>query len=331
MVSWQRIFIVAEERHNKGEVRRYLTEARKLALEEKDYISLWNAYNYEGWAHGFNCEFAKGESSFLRLIEMSKEAGTVIGLVATKCNIVMAIYGYTGRIEEGLRYSQEALQLALQVDDIYLKGYAYGACSIAFFRKGMFPEAGENLRLTIEMSQKTDFAGVLLGGFFGLGLLHSEMGRYREAQKCYDDLLVVYERVRIWPSRARLAQIQKVAAGVRGRLNPALDAMHNFDLQEIRNKTMQGQAASTIGEIYLFNDDDHMDEAEAWIKKAIEIDEQNQMPWDQARDYALYSEFFKKKGDSAQAKEKLDKAIELMGGCGADGWVQRYEEELAKL
>jgi hypothetical protein len=72
-----------------------------------------------------------------------------------------------------------------------------------------------------------------------------------------------------------------------------------------------------------------MDEDEAWIKKAIEINEQNRMPWDLARDYALYAKFFQKKGDPTQAKEKLGKAIELMRSIGADGWVEKFEKELA--
>ena len=55
------------------------------------------------------------------------------------------------------------------------------------------------------------------------------------------------------------------------------------------------------------------------------------MPWVLATNYNLYAEFFKKKGDPAQAKEKLGKAIEIMGSIGADGWVKRYEEELATL
>jgi hypothetical protein len=55
------------------------------------------------------------------------------------------------------------------------------------------------------------------------------------------------------------------------------------------------------------------------------------MPWELARDYALYAEFFKKKADPTQAKEKLGKAIELMRGCGADGWVKRYVEKLAEV
>ena len=96
------------------------------------------------------------------------------------------------------------------------------------------------------------------------------MGRYQEAQECHDGLLAAPDRVRIISSYARLAQILQVAEGVRGRLNPALDAVLNFDLQEIRVRALQGMAALTMGEIYLHIDDAHMDEAEAWIRKAIE-------------------------------------------------------------
>jgi hypothetical protein len=31
------------------------------------------------------------------------------------------------------------------------------------------------------------------------------------------------------------------------------------------------------------------------------------------------------------AKEKLGRAIEIFKECGADGWVKRSEEELAKI
>ncbi len=110
-----------------------------------------------------------------------------------------------------------------------------------------------------------------------------------------------------------------------------MDKVLNFDLQEIRMKEYQGMGARAIGEIYLYIDDKHMNEAEAWIRKAIETDEQHKMPWNLARSYTLYAEFFKKKGDPAQAKEKLTKAIDLMRSIGADGWMERYEKELVGL
>jgi hypothetical protein len=55
------------------------------------------------------------------------------------------------------------------------------------------------------------------------------------------------------------------------------------------------------------------------------------MPWDLAKDYALYAEFFKKMGDLSQAREKLSTAITIFRECGADGWVEKYEEELVHL
>ena len=66
-------------------------------------------------------------------------------------------------------------------------------------------------------------------------------------------------------------------------------------------------------------------------KKAIEADDRNGMMWHLGRDYAFYAELFKRKGDLAKAQEKLNKAIGILQECGADGWVEKYEKDLAEL
>ena len=38
-----------------------------------------------------------------------------------------------------------------------------------------------------------------------------------------------------------------------------------------------------------------------------------------------------KNGDLPQAREKLQTAIDIFRECGADGWVEKYEKELAAL
>jgi hypothetical protein len=48
-------------------------------------------------------------------------------------------------------------------------------------------------------------------------------------------------------------------------------------------------------------------------------------------DYALYADLFKRKGDSLKTQENFGKAIEILKECGADGWVEQYEKELATL
>jgi hypothetical protein len=49
------------------------------------------------------------------------------------------------------------------------------------------------------------------------------------------------------------------------------------------------------------------------------------------RDYAVYAELFRRQGDRAAAKEQLGKAMDIYKECGADGWVTKTEEALAKL
>jgi hypothetical protein len=53
--------------------------------------------------------------------------------------------------------------------------------------------------------------------------------------------------------------------------------------------------------------------------------------WHFARDHALYADFFKKKGDLEQAREKLQTAIDIFRRINADDWVTKYEAALAAL
>ena len=76
-------------------------------------------------------------------------------------------------------------------------------------------------------------------------------------------------------------------------------------------------------------DDQHLSEAEDWIKNAIETDQKYDMMWSLASDYAVYADWFKKKGDLSSAKAQLTRAVEIFRECGADGWVEKYEKELA--
>jgi hypothetical protein len=55
------------------------------------------------------------------------------------------------------------------------------------------------------------------------------------------------------------------------------------------------------------------------------------MMWHLGRDYAFYAELFKRKGDLAKAKEMLRNSVAIFKECGADGWVKKYEKELAEF
>ena len=74
-----------------------------------------------------------------------------------------------------------------------------------------------------------------------------------------------------------------------------------------------------------------MSEAGNWIQKAIEADQRNRMMFHLGKDYAVYADLFKRKGDRLKAQENLGKAIEILKECGADGWVEKYKKELVTL
>ena len=98
--------------------------------------------------------------------------------------------------------------------------------------------------------------------------------------------------------------------------------------QNLIIKLFESDLRRYIGEILLNIDDQQMHEAEEWSKKAIGADKKNGMLWSLGRGYALYAKLFKRKGDLSKAKENLNKAIEILKECGADGWVKKYEIEL---
>jgi tetratricopeptide (TPR) repeat protein len=70
----------------------------------------------------------------------------------------------------------------------------------------------------------------------------------------------------------------------------------------------------------------HISEAEKWIKRAIAANRKNQMRLHLAKDYKVYSELLKRKGDKLQAREKLSKAIRIFQECGAVVRAERLKK-----
>jgi hypothetical protein len=61
------------------------------------------------------------------------------------------------------------------------------------------------------------------------------------------------------------------------------------------------------------------------------MDKRNGMRWHLGQDYAFYAKLLKRKGNRSKAKENLANAVDIFKECGADGWVERYDEERASL
>ena len=89
-----------------------------------------------------------------------------------------------------------------------------------------------------------------------------------------------------------------------GEKNVELERLRSY-VRDNRVKLCEGWIRRYLGEILLIIDDQHFSEAQHWIEEAIEADERNHMMFHLGRDYAVYAELFKRKGDKEKAKEQL--------------------------
>ena len=112
----------------------------------------------------------------------------------------------------------------------------------------------------------------------------------------------------------------------------------NLDLASLREVAKRNKMASLEGEIYRLLGEilmhlggSHIAEAKQWMQKAIEAHARKGMMFLLGLDHAVYAELFGRQGDRIKAQEEFGKAIEILRECGADGWVEKYERELAAL
>jgi tetratricopeptide (TPR) repeat protein len=156
-------------------------------------------------------------------------------------------------------------------------------------------------------------------------------GKYEKAKDYYQRGLSILKPGRILPSFIKLLEVAIVRVKV-------IEGDRDVDLSELvryykvnKFKAFQVWMARYIAEILLKIGEEYIPEAENWIKAAIDTDKRNSMNWFLARDYSLYAELLKQKGDKLNTKKNLHIAIEILNKCGADGWVEKYGKELAAL
>jgi tetratricopeptide (TPR) repeat protein len=163
---------------------------------------------------------------------------------------------------------------------------------------------------------------------FNLGEIYFDIGKYNKSDDHYGKAIGLFDQNRSSPSTANLAKLGLVRTQVK-------KAEKDVDLESVNEneyksnyKIHEGWRARYLGEILLHINKQHLFDSEDWIKKAIEADKRNGMMLHLGKDYTLYSDLFKRKGDLSRARENLIKAIEIFKECGADGWVKKYEMEL---
>jgi class 3 adenylate cyclase/tetratricopeptide (TPR) repeat protein len=316
---------------NLSECFSHLEEAIKIAEEINDFASIGLTNLFRGITKGCNCEFEKGLSSLEKTLEISMAANHLWGVSQLKSLISYYIYFYQGKGDLAYETSKEAIRIAEESGEIHSKAISYSHHGFSLISKGFLEDASEHFLKTITLCERINLFTHNAIAQYGLGETYSEMGEHKKAESHFNQAVWLMEKIKHDPSFVRLNRICAAKAkAMNNEKNIDLETVYRYE-KDNKIKIYEGSIAKYIGEILLNIDDQHMSEAEGRIKKAIAADYRNGMMWHLGRDYAFYAELFKRKGDLAEAKEKLNKAIGILKECGADGWVEKYEKELAEL
>jgi class 3 adenylate cyclase/tetratricopeptide (TPR) repeat protein len=318
-------------KENYAESSKNLEEALRIAAEVSDVISSALASYWFGVSSSFNCEFKRGIELIQRTLSMNEAAGNLWGISVMKSSLVIPSYFGQGRISLAFKTSNEAIQVAEQSGDIYSKAMAFSSHGISCYGKGLFEEATEYLTKGSGLSEKIQFFNHQGMCEVWLGVTFFEIGKYRKSQVHYEKAIPVLEHVSLWPSLRNLCKIGIAAAKLMNNEGDVdLTSLYAYEDRN-RVRFLEGWISGMIGKILLTVDDPRRSETENWIKKAIKADSNNGMVFFLGGDYALYADFFSRKGDRLKAKQNLAKAIDIFKECGADGWVEKYEKELTAL
>jgi tetratricopeptide (TPR) repeat protein len=306
-------------------------EALKISDEIKDIVVSSLANHWFGMALGYNCEFDKAIFYMQRALDINIAAKTLWGIAITKGNLAHWCYLYPGKINLGFQTTAEALRIAEESGDIMSKAYVYSSHGTFCFGRGLLEEAEKHLLKGIDFCERLNEKGWNTLAHFYLAETYFEMGNFPRSKDYYEKGGLLLEQTHLMPSSRGFAKIGAARSRVMNNEKDVdLESLYAHSRMN-KIKRNEGEVSRYIGEILMNIDDKHMSEAENWIQKSIETDQRNGMRFRLGTDYALYAELFKRKGDRVKAQENLGRAIEIFKECGADGWVSKYEKELALI
>ncbi|MFC1877381.1 hypothetical protein ACFL2E_08960, partial [Thermodesulfobacteriota bacterium] len=308
-----------------------LKEALEISEKMNDSTSKWFARFFLGITLSLNCEFEKGLGYFRKSLDLGTESNNPIMITFAKSSMSTFNYIYHGKANLAYQMSRESLSTAQESGDVYLMGMAYSSCGIACFCKGLFKEAENMLLQALSFCEKITLLGWGTWGTGFLGHSYAEMGEYKTAIDTYHKGISELEQANLFPFWINVWKLSIIRLKV---LDDDLDINQYEVFEYFRNidvMAVKGWAARYVAEILLRIDKQNISKAEEWVIKALKTDKNNGTMWSLAGDYAFYAKLLVQKGEPIQAKKKLDEAIKIYKACGADGWVEKYEKELAAL
>jgi class 3 adenylate cyclase/tetratricopeptide (TPR) repeat protein len=316
---------------NFPEALKNLEAALDISGELDDMVSTLFSNFWSAIVRSVNCEFDKADTLIAKALEINQAAGSHWGVSIIKSNLSYFIYFFKGRVDKSYQISSEALEGANESGDIFSKAMASVCHGIACYGCGFFEKAILHLTEGCAFCDKIKL--VIFHGLahFFLGEAYFEMENFNRAEDNYKEAIDIFEHNQIIPSWKNVSKSAIAKMKVINK-DPGVDIDQMVGYADVNKaRIWDGWIRRNIGEILLNTDDQHLDEAEGWINKAIEADSNNGTMLNLGRNYALYAELCSRRGDQDKAVAAFQKAIDVFKDCGSDGFLKRTEESLASI
>lgn len=308
-----------------------LQDAINLAEATGDLISLVMAHHWMGHVLADDCEFEQSLHHLNKALEISTMANVIWGIAAQISCIARTVYLYQGKANLGYEMSCEGLKMAEESGDAYSKAEAHLSMGMAHYQKGRLEDAKEHLSMSCDLCARIGSPALHSLAEAYLGETHFFIEQYGESKEHYENstqilnsntFMLSYIGVNeLAVARAMVMNDEKIA-----NLSVLLTYADKYEV-----KLVDGRLRRHLAEVLLSLGGPYLHEAKKWIHEALEIDRRYGLLFDMSRDLAVGAEIYKRTNNRSKAMEALIDAIRVSEECGSDGWLEKYQKELAAL
>ncbi|MBU2646489.1 hypothetical protein KKI24_17405, partial [bacterium] len=288
------------------------------------------AYYYRSLVHSYSCQFETAHEYLNASIKIVLAKKDIWGVSMMKSNLSIQCLDFYGKSKQAFDSSAEGLKMADECGDAYSKAMAYTAHGFSCLCSGFLEKASELIRKGIEFCEKAKIFLWAANAYSRLTDVCFYMGEYQQAVLYARQAIARLGELKLFPSFLIQAKIDLIRADVLNE-QKVFDLKQSIDLVHgIRMKCMEGRGRRSLATALLNLQEPQFSDATGWIESAIDHDRRNGMPNSLGLDHAFYSQVLKRQDKLPQAREQMEKAIDIMKTCGAEGWVERYEKELTE-
>jgi len=298
-----------------------LSNALELGRQANDAASQYFANSFLAFAYYYDCKFDDALRYFQDALDINIAANALWEVSVVNSCLCMVHFS-RGELRAAHETGEQAVRLSEQSGDIYSRALAnihYGGC---LFYEGLLDDAESTLLKGAGLSETINFNIVAMGAHTYLGHIYCEYQRFDLAEEHYLMALKAAERDRLLPSWMRFLEICLLKSQSLGDRKSEWRHLRTH-IAHNRLQLLDGWMRRCFVEILLTFDQEHLTEAEEYIRAAIEADRRNGMRWNLGMDYMVYAELLQKVGDLPRLQEALASAREILKECGAEGYLQR--------